>query len=641
MPISTIGSVNVSALSVPQALIQIVPPQYLYGGASTNSNGWVGTASWGPVNLATVAGSYAQFASLFGPTINRLYDLGSAIILAQAQGAQYHYVVRVTDGTDTAATLGIQNTAAIAATAVFTETASNNFLANDTITVGNDTFKFVSTIGATAGNVLIGGSFAATAANLVSAIMGTGGSGTTYIAPSSTPNVTAAYTTGVITFTAITAGTAGNSLTSTYAPSGTAAGSFSGSTFSGGAATINCITFTGKYTGSLGNSVNISVGPGTQATSYKVVVYNSYLGMEVFDNLAQGLTGNAVWTAIASAINSGASTVRPASNIIVASAGTGTASPATASYTLVGGTDGVTTITTAKLLGTDSLPRSGMYALRGAPIARFGLVDCSDSTSWSSQLAFAISINAQAISTTPASDTLTTAATELNTAGIDSPWIKVIFGDWIIWQDTVNGVPTRMSSPIAVAMGIRGNMSPQRSILNKPINGIVGTQSSILGKTYSQADFQALAAARLDVVALDPSLTNNFIFRLGLNTSSSPITHDDAYTDVTDWLAVSIQTIANQYIGAVTTQGSLRRSKVALQTFLALAQTNGIIGTFDGSQAYQVVSDTTNNTQASVALGYRYAYVKAIYLGITRFFIVNLEGGASVTISNTLPGQTG
>lgn len=512
MPIATLGSVNVSALSVPQALIQIVPPQYLYGGASNNSSGLVGTASWGPVNLATDFGSYSQYAQTFGPTINRTYDMGAHVILAQAQGAQYFYGVRITDGTDTAATIAVLT---------------------------------------------------------------------------------------------------------------------------------NCITFTGKYTGTLGNSVNVVVGPGTQQSSSKVVVYNSYLGMEVFDNLAQGLSGNAAWVAIAAAINNGSSATRPASNIIVASAGAGvTAVPTTATtYTLTGGTDGVTTITTAKFLGTDTLPRSGMYALRGTPIARFGLCDCSDSTSWSSQLAFAISISAQAISCTPASDTLATAATELNTAGIDSPWIKVIFGDWVIWLDSVNGVPTRMSSPIGVAIGIRGNLSPEESILNKPINGIVGTQASLLNKTYSYADFQALAAARLDIIALDPSLTNNFIFRLGLNTSSNPITHDDAYTDVTNWLAQSTQTIANQYIGKTTTQDSLRQSKVALQTFLALAQTNGIIGTFDGSQAYQVVSDTSNNTQATVALGYRYAYVKAIYLGITRFFIVNLEGGASVTISDTLPGQ--
>ena len=510
MPISMLGQVNTAALNVPQALIQIVPPQYLFGGAPSNTSGLVGTASWGPVSLPMVFGSYAQYAQIFGPTINRTFDMGGHVILAQAQGAQYFYGVRVTDGTDVAASVVVQT---------------------------------------------------------------------------------------------------------------------------------NCITFTGKYSGTLGNSVSVTVGPGIQQNSWKVVVYNSYLGIEVFDNLAVGLSGNAVWVAIAAAINNGVSGTRGPSNIIVASAGVGITAPASATYTLTGGTDGATTINSAKMVGVDTVPRTGMYALRGTSISRFTLCDLSDSTSWSTQLAFAQSVQALAICASPASDTLTTAATELNTAGIDSPWIKVCFGDWVIWLDTVNSVPTRMTSPAAIALGLRGNLSPQESLLNKPINGIVGTQSSLLGKTYSYADFQALSAARMDVIALDPTLTNNFVFRLGINTSSNRVTRDDAYTEVTDWLATSVQVIANQYIGATTTQDSIRQSKVALQSFLKGAQDAGIIGTFDGSQAYQVVSDTTNNTQLSVALGYRNAYVKAIYLGVTRYFVVNLEGGASVTISNSLPGQ--
>jgi hypothetical protein len=114
----------------------------------------------------------------------------------------------------------------------------------------------------------------------------------------------------------------------------------------------------------------------------------------------------------------------------------------------------------------------------------------------------------------------------------------------------------------------------------------------------------------------------------------------DEYPRVIFFLAKSIQIIANQYIGANMTPTEMLQAKVSLQQFFALAQTNGIIYTFDGSQAYQVVLDNTNNTQAQAALGYQYAYAKVIIGPIVRYFIVNLEGGSSVTISATPPGQT-
>lgn len=510
MPIAQLGQVNLSALNVPQGLVQIVKPQFLFGGVSTNIGGFVGTASWGPVGLPMTFGNYSQYAQIFGPTINRTYDIGGHVILADSQGNGVWAGVRVTDGTDTAATVAILT---------------------------------------------------------------------------------------------------------------------------------NCLTLTARYTGSLGNSVSATIATGTQTGSYKLVISCPGLSSEVFDNLAQGLTGNAIWVAVANAVNNGASSIRPASAIIVATAGTGTTTPAIASYTLAGGTDGVAAITTAVLLGVDAAPRRGMYALRGTGIARFALCDLADVTSFSTQLAFAADIGAEAIATTPASDTIANAASEMATAAIDSPWAKVIFGDWIIWNDTINNVPQRLTSPQALAMGIRGNLSPQNSTLNKPIAGIVGTQSSFLGRTYGYADLQQLAAARVDVVCQDRTLSNSFIFRLGINSSSNQVLQDDAYTDVTNFLAKSVQIIANQYIGQTQTPTERRQARVALQEFLSLAQKNGIIGTADGSQAFQVILDGTNNTAASAALGFQYAYVKAIYLAIVRYFVINLEGGASVTVSNTPPQQ--
>jgi hypothetical protein len=645
LPIALLGQTNISALSVPQGLVQIVPPQFLFNGVSTNVNGLVGTASWGPVNLPQTLGSYAQYASIFGPTVNRTNDMGGHVILAESQGAGYYAAVRVTDGTDTAATATIAATGALAATDTLTFTV--NPTAAQTITIQGTAWTFVTTT--TASNqLLIGANLAATLAAAAATLNASSDANTALASYSASATV--------LTLTAKVIGTAGN----TYTLATTTTATVGGATFSGGANGTIGVTLTGKYTGSLGNSVKVLIGKGSALNSYRLVVSCPGLATEVFDNVAAGLTGLPVWTAITAALNNGTTSVRPPSNIVIATVGSATTAPIFASTQLSGGTDGVTTITTAVMLGQDAQPRTGMYALRNLGVAQFTLCDLSDLTSLPTQIAFGTDIGAYAVMATPPSDTISNATFELAQFGIDSFVAKVLFGDWIIWQDTVTGTAARMTSPAAVTLGLLGNSSPQRNTLNKPLQGFYATQSTILGKTYSYADFQALAQARMDIITLDKTLTNNFVHRLGINTSSNPITFGDEYTRVIFFLAKSIQIIANQYIGANMTATEMLQAKVALQQFLALAQVNGIIYTITsqanaaaanatltaanvpvaaGTQAYQVVLDNTNNTQATAALGYQYAYVKAIIGPIVRYFIVNLEGGSSVTISATPPGQ--
>lgn len=62
-----------------------------------------------------------------------------------------------------------------------TLTVDTNPTANDTVTISGVVFKFVSSIGTTAGNVLIGNDAAASRANLKAAVEGGSGAGTTYI----------------------------------------------------------------------------------------------------------------------------------------------------------------------------------------------------------------------------------------------------------------------------------------------------------------------------------------------------------------------------------------------------------------------------------------------------------------------------
>ena len=57
-----------------------------------------------------------------------------------------------------------------------------------------------------------------------------------------------------------------------------------------------------------------------------------------------------------------------------------------------------------------------------------------------------------------------------------------------------------------------------------------------------------------------------------------------------------------------------------------------MIGDVNGGPAYSVEIDKANNPDSRVALGYMQADVQVKYLSIIWFFLVNLEGGQTVTV---------
>jgi phage tail sheath protein FI len=104
MPIVQQGSINTTALVVPDLYVQIVPPQNLVlNGVPTNVVGVVGTASWGPVAHPVIVTTMADYAQGFGPVVARKYDMGTQLATAVQQGAQSFRCVRVTDNADSAA----------------------------------------------------------------------------------------------------------------------------------------------------------------------------------------------------------------------------------------------------------------------------------------------------------------------------------------------------------------------------------------------------------------------------------------------------------------------------------------------------------------------------------------------------------
>jgi hypothetical protein len=110
MPISQAGSTNLAAIGVPNVLVQITPPNPLLNGVPTDIVGVVGTAQWGPTNAPVTIGSLQQLVSVFGNPSLDAYDMPSCVYAAMQQSANNFRCVRVTDGTDVAASASMVDT---------------------------------------------------------------------------------------------------------------------------------------------------------------------------------------------------------------------------------------------------------------------------------------------------------------------------------------------------------------------------------------------------------------------------------------------------------------------------------------------------------------------------------------------------
>jgi phage tail sheath protein FI len=524
MPIVQQGSINTTALVVPDLYVQIVPPQNLVlNGVPTDTLGVVGTASWGPVNQPVTLGTMASYASTFGPVMPRKYDMGTQVATAVQQGAANFRCVRVTDGTDTAATY-----------ALF---------------------------------------------------------------------------------------------------------------YASGAYPMELVA---RSTGTTGNNIGIVLSAGSQAGTWRLTLVLPGLTPEQFDNIAAP-TPATFWSNLVAAVNTGATALRGPSQLVVASLGTATttAPQALSNQTLLGGTDGASGVNAATLVGQDTLPRRGLYALRGQGCSLALLADADDDSQYSVQAQFALSEGLYLIATTPSGDTLANAITAKQTAGLDCYGVKLMFGDWVYWNDQTNG-SIRLVSPQGFAAGRLANLSPEQSSLNKQLYGIIGTQKSGTpgsGQTnsYSSAELAQLLGNGIDVIA-NPQPGGNFWgVRGGHNSSSNAATNGDNYTRMTNYLASTLAAGMGLFVGQVINSSLFQRIRATQLSFLQNLLSQGILGSTDGSLPFSVVCDTSNNPNSRTSLGYVQSDAQVQYQAINEKFIVNIEGGQTVQVNRqTLPtGQVG
>jgi hypothetical protein len=177
MPIYQAGSLNFSALSAPGVYLSIQPPPLIINGVPSNILGAVGIGSWGPVNAPVLVGSPNDVAQWLGSPVVRKYDLATAMNVFFLQGATAVQYVRVTDGTDLAATgklMDTNGTPAIGAnlTAFYTGTRGNSITAAMTAGTKASTFKLTISLPGVQAEVFdnIPGTGAALWTNVVNAI---------------------------------------------------------------------------------------------------------------------------------------------------------------------------------------------------------------------------------------------------------------------------------------------------------------------------------------------------------------------------------------------------------------------------------------------------------------------------------------
>ena len=750
MPVFLDGQQNLAALSVPAVYADIILPTPFLLGQPTNLEGLVGVASWGQLNSIIPMSKPSDAAINIGPPVVRSYDISSYISASSQVGGSIGYLgVRVSDGTDTAASLVVQSGAASATgSAVFSSNPANN----DTLTLNGTIVTFV-TSGAAGLQVNIGNNLPATLQNLITMLQAS--------ADAQLVKFRYAINNFTLALTATTPGTAGNSLTLTKTST---AITLSGATLTGGAAAgAPGISLFGKCSGTLGNKITFSIQQGTLANSYMAILsfpgvipeqFNNvpaatpavataaftanpanldtltiagtaitfvtaapvgsqvqiggnlaatlaslmtFLNASVDANLIKvtyalsgttlqltvntnqvvGAAGNALtlaksstvitvsgatfagglgdgttfWTNLANVINNGNAYHAP-SQYVIATAGGGVAIPLLSTQlTFTGGTDGATGVTDATLVGQDIVPRKGMYVLRSANVDCFTLCDLSNISTYAAIAAFALSETCYAIQGSPSGDSIANCLQTRINAGIDTPWFKLMLGDWPYWYDSFNQV-SRLINPAAFGVGMYGNLSPQQSGLNKPLQGITATQRTVLGQTYSDAELSLINNGGIDVILGPTSSPGGYYFSLatGRNCSSNTAAQGDEYTRMTNFLIRTSQSkAAGSFIGqlqSIQPNDQTRNRAKSLFDGLSAQLAEPEVGLGINGQgmidAWSVQCDLNNNPPNLQALGYLFLYWTVRYLNVIRYFVVKFQGGGNVTVStqNTPPTPT-
>ncbi len=112
----------------------------------------------------------------------------------------------------------------------------------------------------------------------------------------------------------------------------------------------------------------------------------------------------------------------------------------------------------------------------------------------------------------------------------------------------------------------------------------------------------------------------------------------DNYTRLTNYIAATLAAGMGLFVGQVINAQLFRQIRATQLSFLQNLLSQGILGSTDGSLPFSVICDTSNNPFSRTSLGYVQSDSQVQYQAINEKFIVNMEGGQTVTVQvQTLP----
>jgi hypothetical protein len=153
---------------------------------------------------------------------------------------------------------------------------------------------------------------------------------------------------------------------------------------------------------------------------------------------------------------------------------------------------------------------------------------------------------------------------------------------------------------------------------------------------YATADLQTLFQAGIDVITTPGAGgLQMWTARCGHNASSNAATNGDNYTRLTNYIAVSMNASMGVYIGQVINNTLFQNIRSTQLSFFANMALQGLLGTTSNTGSglpYAVVCDVSNNPPSRQALNYVQSDCQVQYQGINEKFIVNIQGGETVTM---------
>lgn len=628
--------INPSALTVPAVYLVVQPPQASITGAPASVVGMIGTASWGPLNKATLIGDMASQNVLFGPvsaaSLTDIHDAATDVWTSLQQASQLGLSiqeVRVSDGTDDAASLVVNDNTADTQTLLVggsktTADVINLVFTNSAITGSPVTVPYTVLSGDTLSTITVA------LKNAINANTALTAAGIKATSTSLTITVTASTDLDIIPVITYAIGSNTETITIT-SPSAVIGG-----------------TLTALYTGVLGNAIRMSILPGTSSTLVNVLL-TAWAGKS--QEFYQALPNtSAFWAALTSVLSGGAGPTRPASQLARFVAASSTHAPQLQVATpLTGGLDGRSGVTSAMLVGSPtggaSAQGSGLYALLKCipSVQQAWCVGLADMTVAPTIQAIGSQNGILMAICEPIDTTVSAAVADLNSYGIDNYQV-MCFIDWPQMFDPVNGL-LRYVPPTGPLGGLIAALSPEQSPLNKSLQAVVTTSRLANIGPYDDADIGLANTNGIALVSNPIPAGPQFGFVTAVNTSLNNIgTAPIEYSRMTNFLIQSVGANLGQFIGKLQSQQVVDPVRSAiksnLNSFLAQLVSNTQLDAYVTLCEFSQTNNSPGyNTPTTIAKHICSVFVAATYLSSIWYLIFTLQGGTTVSVQNVVSSQ--